>query len=386
MKIAIRTTSLLVLVLLTAPSTDAQGSPSEPQLPLYRPVDLGVVPGWTQSSASDVNNKRQVAGYLLLDDTTSPMAFVWLPRPAYGLPAGMSTLGTLPLDDLNTSFASGINDCGQIVGTSIGNAKGGGPPPTFGSTLRAFVWQDGAMRDVGTLAGTATAWSSAAAINQRGTIVGWSHSESGEQHAFATRVPCGALPGGELADLGTLGGIRSAATAVNEKDQVVGIAGASFSTSVAFFHDPRSGETVELPSLAGATSCAANALNERGVVVGTCQTMDASGLTEYAVLWRRSRTGWSIEDLGTFDGTSRIVPTGIDGQNHVSGSSHALAGAAGRAFLWVDGEFHYLDDLLVTQEPIQILWTGGTNERGDIAATGINALGEDRAFLLMRIR
>jgi probable HAF family extracellular repeat protein len=387
MKTPLRTTSLLVLA-LAAPATAAQTTP--PQLPLYRPIDLGVVPGWTRSSALDVNNKRQVTGTLTLD-ATEPMAFVWLPRPAYGLPAGMSTLGALPLDALNTSLAGSINDCGQIVGTSIGNTGFGGPPPTFGSTLRGFVWQDGEMRDVGTLAGTATAWSGAIAINQRGTIVGWSHAEPASRNAFATRIGCGDRPQGELADLGALGGTDAVATAVNDKDQVVGIAsfaspsGGSYS-SVAFFHDPRSGETVELPSLARATFCVANALNDRGVVVGSCQTVGASGFTEHAVLWRRDRSGWSIEDLGTFAGTSRNVPTAIDGQDHVIGSTYQQGDAAGRAFLWIDGEFRFLDDLLVTSEPVQIVWTGGTNDRGDIAATGYGANGEERAFLLMRVR
>src|SRR5215469_8184114 len=55
-------------------------------------------------------------------------AFLWLPQPAYGLPAGMNDLGTLAGEQY--SSANGINSTGQVVGGS-GTVSFMGPSPAF---------------------------------------------------------------------------------------------------------------------------------------------------------------------------------------------------------------------------------------------------------------
>ena len=59
-----------------------------------------------------------------------------------------------------------INERGQIIGTS---------------GKHAFIWQNGKMRDLGTLGGKT---SDAVAINERGQVIGQSTTESGRSHAF----------------------------------------------------------------------------------------------------------------------------------------------------------------------------------------------------------
>ena len=89
----------------------------------------------------------------------------------------------------NWSFAFGINDAAQVVGSS-GTANG---------ASHAFITgPNGAgMRDLGTLGGESVAY----AINNTGQVVGYSHLQRGEWHAFIT-----GRNGEGMRDLGTLGG------------------------------------------------------------------------------------------------------------------------------------------------------------------------------------
>ncbi len=73
----------------------------------------------------------------------------------------MTDLGTLAGEE-GTSFASGVNNRGQVVGTST----------TRDGSYRAFLWANGKMRNLGTLSGGRDLGSRAAAINDRGQIVG----------------------------------------------------------------------------------------------------------------------------------------------------------------------------------------------------------------------
>jgi uncharacterized membrane protein len=239
------------------------------------------------------------------------------------------------------------------------------------------------MRDLGSLSGSS---SGATAVNEKGLVVGWSYVPPGStMRAFATMVHCGARPAGDLADLGSLDS-WSSANAVNDKGEVVGQTSFRIRPrsviGVPFFRDARGG-MVDLPLLAGAEFGSARALNEHGVVVGSCLSFQG-GVTERATLWRRTHDDWSITDLGPFLGTTRNAPTAIDEHERVVGYA-SVDEIDWHAYLWADGEYRALDHLLVTHKPVRIARTGGMNHRGDIAATGYNAQGEYRAFLLLRV-
>jgi probable HAF family extracellular repeat protein len=72
--------------------------------------------------------------------------------------------------DLGLGAAYDLNDRGQVVGYST----------TASGETHAFLWKDGVMIDLGTLGGTC---SNAYAINRSGQIVGSSTTDSGESHA-----------------------------------------------------------------------------------------------------------------------------------------------------------------------------------------------------------
>jgi probable HAF family extracellular repeat protein len=69
------------------------------------------------------------------------------------------------------------------------------------------------MTDLGTLGGSE---SSAAAINERGQIVGGAQASDGEWHAVLWE------PGSGMLDLGTLGGRESFASGIKDRGEVVG--------------------------------------------------------------------------------------------------------------------------------------------------------------------
>jgi probable HAF family extracellular repeat protein len=89
-----------------------------------------------------------------------------------------------------------VNDRGQIVGWSS-------PPNTTES--HAVLWEDGGIRDLGTLSG---GWSRASRVNQPSQIIGVSDGcsflwEDGVMQALS------------VTDLGTLGGITGASYSGN---------------------------------------------------------------------------------------------------------------------------------------------------------------------------
>ena len=69
------------------------------------------------------------------------------------------------------------------------------------------------ITDLGTLPGGNE--SVAVAVNERGEIVGWSATTRSDAHGFYWQE-------GKMRDLGTLGGLRSFAVAINERGQIVG--------------------------------------------------------------------------------------------------------------------------------------------------------------------
>jgi probable HAF family extracellular repeat protein len=97
-----------------------------------RVMDMGNL-GGTGANPFDINIWGQVVGFSFLADHETAHAFLWDRH------SGMKDLGTVPGDFL--SFADGINDFGQVVGSSCDEDR----------NCRAFFWQKGIMTDLNTL-------------------------------------------------------------------------------------------------------------------------------------------------------------------------------------------------------------------------------------------
>ena len=150
----------LILLLVSGSGPVAAG---KPHAPTYTIIDLGTL-GGSSSYASGINARGQVVG----DSSTATgegHAFLWEAG------TGMQDLGTLGGSD-SDRIALGINARGQVVGVSVTAAA---------DSHHAFLWEAGTgMQDLGTLGGF---YSAAYGINERGQIVGFNTTAAGDWHA-----------------------------------------------------------------------------------------------------------------------------------------------------------------------------------------------------------
>ncbi len=177
------------------------------------------------------------------------------------------------------STAIAINDNGEVAGVSSGLAS------NSGGVVRAVIWQHGVIRDIGTLGGL---HSTANAINNRREVVGW--AEIGDQSTVAFL-----LQNGVMHDLGMLtGGViqpgsGSQAAAVNERGQVVGSSLNSKGESRAVIWE--NGNIVDLndqiPAAAGLVLTRARAINNQGQIVVEQQIRADSSTRSFLLTPRR---------------------------------------------------------------------------------------------------
>jgi len=137
------------------------------------PIYLGTLGGQLLNIPQAINNQTQVVGGSDLLGDTVQHAFLWEN-------GAMTDLGKTPLPGYPNSIAEGINDKGQVVGVAS-------EQPWYGGNSSAFLWQDGVMTDLNTLIPPGSPlflwW--ATGINSRGQIAGQAVVVStGEWHAF----------------------------------------------------------------------------------------------------------------------------------------------------------------------------------------------------------
>lgn len=210
-----------------------------------------------------INNSGQaVVGQNLLRSRT--LSYRTLPnRPVNSTTDDIGNLGGGNPNQFNvpSTDAYGINDSGQVVGSSL----------NINSERHAFRTAPNskinpATDDLGTLGGTS---SSASGINNLGQVIGTSTNKDGQQRAFRTAPNS---PITATSDLGTLGGTFSGANDINNLGQVVGNSTIANGEQRAFLFDE--GKMFDLndliPTDSGFTLNYANGINDRGqIAAGT---------------------------------------------------------------------------------------------------------------------
>ncbi|MGM9487149.1 hypothetical protein [Ideonella sp. YS5] len=286
------------------------------------PLDPLLPPGYIGAQAHSINDNNLIVGIAQPECDED----CWITHPVawHGTTA---TLLSLPPGSLS-GRAYAVNRHGRIVGRySL--------PDSF--TEHAAMWHGGRLRDLGTLGSRKNRdWqdSTATAVNETGTIVGFSDTDDFQTHAARWDTD------GQVHDLGGLPGLlESQAWSINSSGLVVGNSmhwqGSDRLTHAVAWVD---GSVVDLDPQAPADArSTATQVNDQGAIVG--YKLKPNG-TVAALYWPR----WDHKAVHLADL--------VDGDCHAGGESFSLG------------------------------YTHGINDSGAIVSTGQSASGRTAAFLL----
>lgn len=273
-------------------------------------TDLGALPGTSSSFPAWVNERGLITGFSengLIDPLTGfpeVVAVLWKDEK-------ISELGTF---GGNASYANATNNRDQIVGGALNTtldpyASGFWRGFTFfpvATELRAFLWQDGVMHDLGTLGGPDSA---ALFLNERGQVAGASYTNSSPNATTGNPtqdpflwVPCDR-------DHLESNGYENDPQAANEKN----------------------GKMLDLGSLGG-TYGYPNWLNNQGQVVGQSNLKGDNEAHPFL------SDGKLMKDLGTLGGKYGAAYS-VNDAGQIVGFANLRGDHVGHAFLWKDGVY-----------------------------------------------
>lgn len=311
--------------------------------------------GGTNSRGNSINSLGLIAGYSNLSDNRYRHAVIWTAD-------GLIDLGTLgsPNRPKNSSVVWPVKNTGGVV---VGISQTDAPDPweenwscsaffppatSTGYKCVGFVWENGVMRRLPTLGGT---HGYASGANNHGQIVGWAENTVRDPtctppQIFQFRAVVWGANGNQIQELPLLpGDTSSAATAINDKGQVVGISGtcddAIGGATAAHAVVWNSGVVTEIPNFGGKEFNTPTAINEHGDVAGFGQHV-GDVITE-AFVWSKD-TGF--QGLGFLDGHGFSEAFGINNRRQVVGLSCTAAITDCHAFLWQDGVMVDLNQLV----------------------------------------
>jgi len=297
----------------------------------YTIDEMGVLSGGGASSAMDLNGlekRDQVVG-----TSDNIHAVMWEHRATK--PPTLVNLERDYCEAAPESSALGINNTSWVVGV-----HSSGPDQV--SPVLYEMTGCTALSTLPEMSGLPPSYGEAWSVNDSGTIVGWSVDDSGNRRACRWTSPLGVW---EVASLGTLGGLTSAAFRISQSGTIVGRADIADGVEHAFlwttsagmqdihsgpgasvahgvnWYDEVVGELIPagqpasafrwsssaqmqvLPGLPGSTvaGSAATAINDHGVVVGRSNTGDPYPVYPHAVYWPAS-------DQPGFSLTAQLLP------------------------------------------------------------------------------
>ncbi len=343
----------------------------------YRVVAFSATLGGNVSVGTSINDRGWIAGFSNLPGDTTRHAALWRD----GKILDLRTLGG---PNSNVQWP-GQNDEGMVVG--IAETRKLDPnqeewscsaffPTVTHHVCRGFVWYRGEMKGLAPLGGT---HSFATGINTHGQVVGWAETPVRDPTCNAPQVlqfravQWDAKNGGRRQLRPLHGDSTSAATAINDLGQVVGISGdcdiavGQLSARHAVIWED--GKVREIGDLGGDAWHTPMAINERGVVVGFSNPAGVPGITFQPHAFRWTRDG-GIEDLELIEGHDFSQAFGINRRGQIVGRSCGAGGC--RAVLWENGKLKDLNDLIGRYDDV-LTAARHINDEGHIAGNLVEA-------------
>jgi probable HAF family extracellular repeat protein len=352
-------------------------APAEAQRQVSYQVQLLPSLGGQLSSGAGINDRNWVTG-------ASDLAGDLITHAALWRGATVTDLGTLGGENSAVVFAShsdrfvvGVSETGVVNPDGevwSCNAFFVGAPTHHDCV--GFVWQNGHMIALPVFPGGHNGF--AAGSNRLGQIVGWAENRTVDPSCVSPQVRQFRAALWEprthsIRELVPLpGDSTSAAVAINDLGQVVGISGAcgtavgGVSATHAVLWDRR-GDPHDLGNIGGTQWNTPVAINDRGEVVGFANVPGGAtpaNLYPHAFVWT-ARTG--MRDLETLSGDVLSEGLGLNDRGEIVGESCQAHLANCRAVLWEHGKLVNLNDAVYTTA--MLVNAGDINDAGVITGT-----------------
>ena len=380
------------LIILIAACCVAFAPAFAQDLPQYNVSSLDSL-GGTVSRGNSINNRGWVAGYSNLPGNTSRHAALW----RNGATGSVEDLGTLGGPNSNVTW-NVKNDRGIIVGiaqtatpeplgewwSSFAFYPG---PNNIGFINLGFVWEKGQMRALPTLGGNN---GFATGANNRGEVVGWAENTCHDPLCVPPQVlqfrPVIYGPGeNQIRELPLIAGDSSgAATAINDRGQAVGISG--ICDQAVGRHTAihaviwRNGGVTDIGNLGANFWNTPTAINERGVVAGFAgDPAFPEGDLLHAFIWTESG---GIQALPELPGHVYSEASGVNADGTAVGISCDPDFVDCRAVRWDDGVVTDLNELKQGDFAPRLENARDINNAGEITGRAIDPVtGVRTAFL-----
>jgi len=346
----------------------------------YFAFNLGA-PGGISAAAASINNLGWVAGDNLTS-ATAEHAELWV-----GAPFDLGTLGgpnsAVAWPNHNTngqivgiSETADVNELGEDWSCALANF------PTITHHLcYGFLWRDGAMRALLPLPGGLNSYG--AALNNRGQAVGWAENGTRDSTCLSPQVlqfeavVWGPDPG-QITELRPLPqDVDGAATAINDRGEVVGISGicdqavGRYSARHAVLWE--NGIAINLGNFDGGVAWnTPTAINNRSQAVGFANLPNSApgALNPVGFFWSQETGIRKIPPLGS---DANNIAWAMNNHGQVVGDSCTdNTFSVCRAFLYEKGVAADLNSLIQPGASLELVLANDINDAGEIVGFGID--------------
>jgi probable HAF family extracellular repeat protein len=343
-------------VLLGALSANAQ---------TYKVIDLGTLPGDDNSVAHGINNAGQVVGSSVLPGSSDPVVN---PDKSHAFLYEHGQLSDLGLNGATSQALGVAGGIGIDPSDKDDDRRKTRVTGSFGSApeIYAFLYQDHLLRNLGRLPGGS--YSIGHAVNRRGEVVGVADNASGLAHPFLYK-------NGNLIDLGGSSAMGfGTANGINDRGDVTGFA--ELPNLDAFLY--KDGKLIDIGGLPGALLSVGSAINHSRQIAGT-----SSGNNSTAWLWEKGM----FTSLGALPTGSNSSAYGMNSFGEVVGSADVNDDPSGsgiaafHAFLYSQGKMQDLNSMIPSNSGWVLNVAEAINDRQEIVGSG-TIDGKSHAFLL----